>query len=90
MPRPYFSISSKSLSSPILEASAYCTVIKALSPSVEVIGVQSELAPAFYRSWKERRMLEMPSSDTFAEGLQTRVPFQLTMDILWDRLDDSY
>ncbi|MEE9237377.1 MAG: threonine/serine dehydratase [Thermoplasmata archaeon] len=69
-------------------ASAYCTVIKALSPSVEVIGVQSELAPAFYRSWKERRMLEMPSSDTFAEGLQTRVPFQLTMEILWDRLDD--
>jgi threonine dehydratase len=69
-------------------ASAYCTVVKSLKPSARVIGVQSDKAPAFYRSWKERRMVEMPSSDTFAEGLQTRVPFELTMKILWDRLDD--
>lgn len=69
-------------------ASAYCTVVKALHPSAEVIGVQSDLAPAFYRSWKEGQLLEMPSSDTFAEGLQTRVPFELTMNILWEKLDD--
>ncbi|MFQ5837307.1 MAG: threonine/serine dehydratase [Thermoplasmata archaeon] len=69
-------------------ASAYCTVVKGLNPSIEVIGVQSEMAPALYMSWKERRMIEMPSSDTFAEGLQTRVPFQLTMEVLWDLLDD--
>jgi threonine dehydratase len=69
-------------------ASAYCTVVKALAPGAQVIGVQSERAPALYRSWKERRMVEMPSSDTFAEGLQTRVPFELTMRILWDLLDD--
>lgn len=69
-------------------ASAYCTVVKALKPTAQVIGVQSERAPAVYRSWKERRMVEMPSSDTFAEGLQTRVPFELTTKILWDKLDD--
>ncbi|MCJ2555245.1 MAG: threonine/serine dehydratase [Candidatus Thermoplasmatota archaeon] len=69
-------------------ASGYSTVIRALRPEAEVIGVQSERAPAFYRSWKEHRMVEMPSSDTFAEGLQTRVPFALTMDILWKHLDD--
>ncbi len=69
-------------------ASGYSTVIRALRPEAEVIGVQSEKAPAFYRSWKEHRMVEMPSSDTFAEGLQTRVPFALTMDILWKHLDD--
>lgn len=69
-------------------ASAYCTVVKALRPEADVVGVQSERAPAFHRSWAERRLVEMPSSDTFAEGLQTRVPFELTMSILWDKLDD--
>ncbi|MFQ6012687.1 MAG: threonine/serine dehydratase [Thermoplasmata archaeon] len=69
-------------------ASGYSTVIRALRPEAEVIGVQSGKAPALYRSWKERKMVEMPSSDTFAEGLQTRVPFALTMDILWRNLDD--
>ncbi|MFQ5553547.1 MAG: threonine/serine dehydratase [Thermoplasmata archaeon] len=69
-------------------ASGYSTVIRALRPEAEVIGVQSEKAPAFYRSWKEHKMVEMPSSDTFAEGLQTRVPFALTMEILWKNLDD--
>jgi threonine dehydratase len=69
-------------------ASGYSTVIRALRPEAEVIGVQSEKAPAFFRSWKEHQMVEMPSSDTFAEGLQTRIPFALTMDILWRNLDD--
>ncbi|MFQ5986432.1 MAG: threonine/serine dehydratase [Thermoplasmata archaeon] len=69
-------------------ASGYSTVIRALRPEAEVIGVQSERAPAFYRSWREHKMVEMPSSDTFAEGLQTRVPFALTMKILWKNLDD--
>ncbi|MFQ5919681.1 MAG: threonine/serine dehydratase [Thermoplasmata archaeon] len=69
-------------------ASGYSTVIRALRPEAEVIGVQSERAPAFYRSWKEHKMVEMPSSDTFAEGLQTRIPFALTMSILWKHLDD--
>ena len=69
-------------------ASGLSTVIRALRPDAEVIGVQSEKAPAFYRSWKEHKMVEMPSSDTMAEGLQTRIPFALTMDILWRNLDD--
>ncbi len=69
-------------------SSAYCTAVKALRPEADVIGVQSDRAPAFHRSWKERRLVEMPSSDTFAEGLQTRVPFEFTMGILWEKLDD--
>lgn len=69
-------------------ASAYCTVFRGLDADVEVIGVQSEAAPACYRSWKARERVEMPSAATFAEGLQTRVPFALPMRILWDHLDD--
>src|SRR6266702_4334496 len=33
-------------------ASGACTVAKAISPSIEVVGVQSEAAPAGYRSWQ--------------------------------------
>lgn len=69
-------------------ASAYCIVFSALKPSTEIVGVQSEMAPACYRSWKEGKMVEMPSSNTLAEGLQTRVPFELPMSIMWQHLDD--
>jgi threonine dehydratase len=55
--------------------------------SVEVIGVQSDAAPAAYRSWKERSLLE-DRMGTRAEGLATRVAFELPQRILWERLDD--
>ncbi len=69
-------------------ASGYCTVFKGLKPSTEIVGVQSEMAPACHTSWKQGKMVEMSSSGTFAEGLQTRVPFELPMRIMWQHLDD--
>ena len=53
-----------------------------------MIGVQAERAPAAHRSWREKRLLEEPSADTAAEGMATRVAFELTMRILWEGLDD--
>ena len=50
-------------------AGAY-VVAKAVRPSIEVIGVQSEAAPAAYRSWQARSLLEDTTS-TLAEGLAT-------------------
>jgi threonine dehydratase len=41
---------------------------------IEVIGAQSEAAPAAFRAWRERRPIE-DVTGTFAEGLQTRVAF---------------
>lgn len=69
-------------------ACGHCIAGKTLNPNLRVIAVQSEGAPAFAVSWRERRMIPMPQAATFAEGLQTRVPFELTMRILWNRLDD--
>ncbi len=69
-------------------ASGHCLVAKTINPAIQVIGVQSANAPAAYRSWKARAMVEMPSANTFADGLATRMPFELTQRILWDRLDD--
>jgi threonine dehydratase len=50
-----------------------------------VIGVQSEAAPAAYRSWKEGRLVE-DRMETFAEGLATRTAFELPQVILRERL----
>jgi threonine dehydratase len=68
-------------------ASGACIVAKAINPAIKVIGVQSEAAPAAFRSWQERRLVE-DRMGTFAEGLATRTAFELPMRILWQWLDD--
>ena len=60
------------------------TVAQAINPNVKVIGVQAENAPAVYRSWKAGRKIETDSSDTIADGLATRVTFDLPFSILKD------
>ncbi len=69
-------------------ASGHCIVAKEMRPAVQVIGVQAERAPAVYRAWRDGTMTELDSADTFAEGLATRTPFELTMSIMRERLDD--
>ena len=64
-----------------------CIVAKAVRRSIEVIGVQSEAAPAAYRSWQAGTLVEDVTS-TFAEGLATRTAFELPQQILRDLLDD--
>ena len=49
--------------------------------------MQAEAAPAAYLSWKERRIVES-RMETVAEGLATRVGFEMTQQILWEMLDD--
>jgi threonine dehydratase len=64
-----------------------CIAAKSIRRSIEVIGVQSEAAPAAYRSWKARQLLE-DRMETRAEGLATRVAFELPQQILREHLDD--
>lgn len=68
-------------------AAGVCTVVKTINPAIQVIGVQAEAAPAAYRSWEARRLLEAPMA-TSAEGLATRTAFELPQRILWELLDD--
>jgi len=68
-------------------ASGACTVAKTVRPSIEVIGVQSEAAPAAHRSWRGRALVTDANS-TIAEGLATRTAFELPQGILWRLLDD--
>ncbi len=68
-------------------AAGACVVARAVRPSIEVIGVQSEAAPAAYRSWQAGTLVEDTTS-TFAEGLASRTAFELPQRILRDLLDD--
>jgi threonine dehydratase len=67
-------------------AAGACVAGKGIRPELEVIGVQSSAAPAAYRSWQSRQLLE-DRMETRAEGLATRVAFELPQRILWERLD---
>lgn len=52
------------------------------SPSTRVIGVQSTGAPAVTESWRKGSNISKKSVNTFAEGLATRSPAEMTMDIM--------
>jgi threonine dehydratase len=51
-------------------------------PSTRVVGVQSELAPAVTLSWREGRPIETDTPRTFAEGMATRMPADMTLEIM--------
>ena len=52
------------------------------NPGTQVIGVQSAGAPAVTESFKTGRNVEYDSLETIAEGLATRVPADMTLDIM--------
>jgi threonine dehydratase len=62
-------------------AAGACIVAAAWESDVEIVGVQSAAAPAAHRSWAERRLVE-DRMETFAEGLATRVGFELPQRVL--------
>ena len=68
-------------------AAGTCIAAGGMNGSTRVIGVQSDAAPAAYRSWKSRSLLE-DEMGTAAEGLATRTAFDLPQRILWELLDD--
>ena len=69
-------------------ASGACLVAKTVNPRIEVIGVQSEGAPAAYLTWRERAPRTTERINTFAEGLATRSAFALPQQMLQQLLDD--
>ena len=65
-----------------------CIVRSAFGSRAKVIGVQAERADAFARSWKGTARVVGDKADTFAEGMATRVTFDLTFGLLKNELDD--
>ncbi len=66
-----------------------CALVRTfLGSRAEVIGVQAEGADAFARSWRTGTRVTGDRIATFAEGMATRVTFDLTFSILREHLDD--
>jgi threonine dehydratase len=64
-----------------------CIVRTALGASTRVIGIQAANADAFARSYHSGTRVVGESAKTFAEGMATRVTFDLTFDFLKRELD---
>jgi threonine dehydratase len=62
------------------------TVVRAVAPHVRVYAVQAERASAIHDSWHAGRVVTRESADTFADGLATRQPYELTFPALQEGL----
>ncbi len=62
---------------------------KTINPRIHLVGVQAENAPAVHRSLQAGEMIPHPSSATFADGLATRVPFELTFGMMRRLVDET-
>jgi threonine dehydratase len=63
-------------------------VTRKLRPQTRIIGVQSELAPSVTLSWRAGRAVPTETAHTFAEGVATRMPAELTLEIMRRLVDD--
>jgi threonine dehydratase len=57
-------------------------------PQTQVIGVQSELAPAVTLSWRTGQPVQTRDARTFAEGMATRLPADMTLEIMRRHVHD--
>jgi threonine dehydratase len=66
-----------------------CALVRSwLGSRARVVGVQAAGADAFTRSWRTGTRVVGDRIETFAEGMATRVTFDLTFAILQQHLDD--
>lgn len=64
------------------------TTMRTMRPDVQIIAVQSERANALAKSLASGKLEEVPSADTFAEGLATRRAFELPFSIVREQVDE--
>lgn len=64
-------------------------VAKAIRPATEVIGLQAEGASAVVETWRSGEWRTTERADTWAEGMATRRPAEMTMDIMRELMDDA-
>ncbi len=62
---------------------------KKANPKIHLVGVQAENAPAVHESLRAGQMIPHESSATFADGLATRVPFEMTFGMMRRLVDET-
>lgn len=69
-------------------ASGVATAVKAIDPTIRVIGVEPENAASMSASIRARRIITLPSANTIADGIAVKTPGEITYPICRDILDD--
>ena len=64
------------------------TVFKAMRPETRVIAVQTENMPAVHDSYHQKKLVSYPGGKTWAEGLATRVAFEMPFKMMQQLVDD--
>jgi threonine dehydratase len=64
------------------------TAVKSFRPGIRVVGVQAELAPAYYLSWKRGVVVRTDTCNTIADGLATRDPIEENVAAIRALVDD--
>ena len=62
--------------------------IKQIKPSCKVYGVQSQGAGSMYQSFINKKVLELPTVNTFADGTAVKRPGDLTFELCQKYVDD--
>jgi threonine dehydratase len=57
-------------------------------PTVRIVGVQAEQAPAYARSWQEGKVITTDTCDTIADGLATRHPREANVHAIRELVDE--
>ena len=70
-------------------AGGVATAMKGIQPEARIITVQAKGSPAVTESFHLRKAVERPI-DTVADGLVTRVPPVLALEMLWKYVDDAW
>ncbi|MGB5351541.1 MAG: pyridoxal-phosphate dependent enzyme, partial [Polyangiales bacterium] len=68
--------------------SGVAVAAKALHPSIQIIGVQSERYPAAHHAFHGLNPSDVPNQDTVADGIAVKSPGILTMDLVRRYVDD--
>jgi threo-3-hydroxy-L-aspartate ammonia-lyase len=61
---------------------------KHLSPNTKVIGVETEGANDCYQTFREKRIVKLPSADTIADGMRTLSVGKRNFEIIMKYVDD--
>ncbi len=69
-------------------ACGVATVIKTVRPQTRVIAVQAANMPAVHQAFHTQQMVALEGGSTFAEGLATRVTFDMPFGIMQRLVDD--
>jgi threonine dehydratase len=68
--------------------SGVAVAAKALRPSIQIIGVQSERYPSAHHAFHGLDPSDVPNHDTVADGIAVKSPGILTMDLIRRHVDD--